>query len=281
MNTKIKAITLFCSCLLPLSLLASDDRLVIRELEQAFGKNPANISITKQLLDKIGNVKGLEQKADSIVNVYLATQKESDYLTVDNWHIVKDYVDDIRSPYLFYVYKNRDLYLRNFSKDDVYQKLDDAIVNYLEPLYDPSDNTSFLTMLNRLKTEGYQHADVVSDYFFIRELNKKEHAEDYFYKARKLFRYFPENRGLIKKITADALHIIDDISHLKVIQLWAGKTIENKEDFEAYRNYALISKKCGYIDVARKSVSQMREMAKQKGDQLLIRKVSELGAYIG
>ena len=92
----------------------------------------------------------------------------------------------------------------------------------------------------------------VLDYFNIKELRLSGNAEDYFYKARKLFRYFPENRKMIKEITAGALEIMNDVSRLKVIQLWAGKTVESKSDFDAIYNYVKISQKCGFNDIAKK-----------------------------
>lgn len=276
----IKIIVLLYSCFLSMPLMASGDTIKLQQLEQAFQQNPNNATLAIELLDELENIKGSEYKSDSILNIYFSTQKECDYLKSYNWTIVKEFVDDIRSPYLRYVFQNREQYAQCYSKDDVYQKLDDALVNHLEPYYASSKST-FLKKMEHLKAEGYQHVDVVSDYFLIRELNKKEFAEDYFYKARKLFRYFPENRVLIKKITADAITIIDDVSHLKVIQLWAGKTVESHYDFEAYSNYALISKKCGYIDLARDYVLKMKKIVQKMGDQKLIEQVSKLDLQIG
>lgn len=56
---------------------------------------------------------------------------------------------------------------------------------------------------------------------------------------------------MIKEITAGALEIMNDVSRLKVIQLWAGKTVESKSDFDAIYNYVKISKKCGFNDIAK------------------------------
>lgn len=56
---------------------------------------------------------------------------------------------------------------------------------------------------------------------------------------------------MIKEITAGALEIMNDVSRLKVIQLWAGKTVESKSDFDAIYNYVKISQKCGFNDIAK------------------------------
>ena len=92
-----------------------------------------------------------------------------------------------------------------------------------------------------------------------------KNADDYFYKARKLFRYFPENRQMIKEITAGALEIMTDVSRLKVIQLWAGKTVESQSDFDAIYNYVKISQKCGFYDVAKRYASVADKLAAKSG----------------
>ncbi|MGL5683830.1 MAG: hypothetical protein ACRDDZ_12385 [Marinifilaceae bacterium] len=277
---KIKLSGTLLSCMLPLFVMANNDSMKIEQLQNAFNANPSDVKSTVELLNQLEGIESFKEKTDSIINIYFSTQQEADYLKPYNWNIVKDFVDDIRSPYLRYVFKNRDKYAQQFSKDDVYQKLDNAIVDYLEPIY-ITNRSAFATQLTNLKEQGYQHVDIVADYFTIRELNKKEFAEDYFYKARKLFRYFPEDRCLIKQITADAITIMDDVSHLKVIQLWAGKTVEKLNDMDAIGNYILISQKCGYTDVARSFMAKMKQLAKQSGDELWIKKANEISSQIG
>ena len=46
--------------------------------------------------------------------------------------IVRDYVNDINAPQLKYVFENQDKFIQHFSKDDVFQKLDNVLVNHLE-----------------------------------------------------------------------------------------------------------------------------------------------------
>ena len=131
-----------------------------------------------------------------------------------------------------------------------------------------------------LRNTGYEHYDVVSDYFYIKQLRAERKSEDYFYKARKLFRYFPENRKMIKEITDGALEIMNDVSRLKVIQLWAGKTVESKKDFDALYNYVLISNKCGFGDVAKKYAQIATSVAEQSSNQMLLEKAKKLNQLI-
>ena len=130
--------------------------------------------------------------------------------------------------------------------------------------------------MESLKKSGYEHYDVVADYFYIRELRSERKSEDYFYKARKLFRYFPENRKMIKEITDGALEIMNDVSRLKVIQLWAGKTVESAKDFDAIYNYALISQKCGFKDVAEKYARLANAIAEKSKNQNFQEKARKL-----
>lgn len=217
-------------------------------LVKVFEQNPANPQTTLQLLKELHRQ---GKSGQEVIDRYFRTQKEIDYCKEYNWVIVRDYVNDINAPQLRYVFENQDKFIQRFSKDDVFQKLDNVLVNYLEKYY-RQNKADYEAQLRRIKDYGYEHYDVVYDYFNIRELRVSRNAEDYFYKARKLFRYFPENRQLIKEITAGALDIMDDVSRLKVIQLWAGKTVESKTDFDAIYNYVKISKKCGFNDVAKK-----------------------------
>ena len=122
---------------------------------------------------------------------------------------------------------------------------------------------------------------MVEDYFYIRQLRAERKSEDYFYKARKLFRYFPENRKMIKEITDGALEIMNDVSRLKVIQLWAGKTVESKTDFDAIYNYVLISEKCGFDDVAKKYAEIADSLAKKSANQALMERAKELLKIVG
>ena len=241
-------------------------------LVKNFEQNPANPQITIQLLKEL-HKEG--KSGQDIINRYFQTQQEADYYKDYNWTIVRDFVTDIDAPQLKYVFENQDKFIQHFSKDDVYQKLDNVLVNHLDVLY-KQDKAHYELKLKQIKEFGYEHYDVVYDYFMIRELRANRNAEDYFYKARKLFRYFPENRQMIKEITAGALEIMNDISRLKVIQLWAGKTVESKSDFDAIYNYVKISSKCGFKDVAKKYATIANNLAKQSNIPYMKQQAGEL-----
>lgn len=231
-------------------------------LMKKFEENPSDARNTIQLLREL---KTRGQATDSYVQKYFQTQKETDYTKEYNWMIIRDYVEDANAPQIRYVLDNKNKFMQNYSKDDVYQKLDNVFVKHLEQYYE-ADRVTYKQYLDFLKNTGYEHYEVVSDYFYIKELRAARKSEDYFYKARKLFRYFPENRKMIKEITDGALEIMDDVSRLKVIQLWAGKTVESPKDFDAVYNYALISNKCGFKDTARKYARMASSLASQSGD---------------
>jgi len=241
-------------------------------LVKVFEQNPSNPQTTIQLLKEL-NRQG--KPAQDVLDRYFKTQTEADYEKDYNWVIVRDYVNDIEAPQLQYVFENQEKFIQRFSKDDVYQKLDNVLVNHLEKLY-LQNKADYERQLKRIKEYGYEHYDVVCDYFNIRELRRAKNADDYFYKARKLFRYFPENRKMIKEITAGALEIMNDVSRLKVIQLWAGKTVESKSDFEAIYNYVKISDKCGFKEVARKYASIANNLAAQSNSLSMKQRAGEL-----
>ncbi len=244
----------------------------LHALVKIFEQNPSDTKATVQLLKEL-NKQG--KSGQEVVNRYFQTQKEVDYYKDYNWAIVRDYVTDVNAPQLQYVFKNCDKFVELFSKDDVFQKLDNVLVNHLEQLY-KQNKADYETSLKKIKEGGYEHYDVVSDYFYIRQLRADKNAEDYFYKARKLFRYFPENRQMIKEITAGALEIMTDVSRLKVIQLWAGKTVETQSDFDAIYNYVKISQKCGFYDVAKRYASVANKLAVKSGSGTMKELADEL-----
>ena len=241
-------------------------------LVKNFEQNPANPQVTIQLLKEL-NKEG--KSGQEIINRYFQTQQEADYYKEYNWVIVRDYVTDINAPQLKFVFENQDKFIQHFSKDDVFQKLDNVLVNYLDGLY-KMDKIHYEAKLKEIKEYGYEHYDVVYDYFNIRELRMRKNEEDYFYKARKLFRYFPENRQMIKEITAGALEIMNDVSRLKVIQLWAGKTVESKSDFDAIYNYVKISNKCGFKEVAKKYAVIANNLANKSDSPFMKQQAGEL-----
>jgi hypothetical protein len=235
----------------------------LNDLLKKFEANPADASTTIQLLKELK----LQGKPNAVyVQRYFQTQQESDYVKTYNWSIIRDYVEDVDAPQIKYVLDNQAKFIQNFSRDDVFQKLDNIFVSHLEKYYE-KDQMQYGQYLEYLKSSGYEHYDVVSDYFYIKQLRAERKSEDYFYKARKLFRYFPENRQMIKEITDGALEIMSDVSRLKVIQLWAGKTVEVPKDFEAVYNYALISDKCGFKDIAKKYARVANNLAIQSKDK--------------
>ncbi len=241
-------------------------------LVKVFEQNPSDPQVTVKLLEEM---RKQGKPAQDVLARYFQTQKEEDYCKNYNWAIIRDYVTDLKSPQLQYVFKNCDKFIEQYSRDDVFGKLDNVLVNTLEPLY-RQNKPAYEAQLQRIKDIGYEHYDVVYDYFYIRQLYKEKNAEDYFYKARKLFRYFPENRPMIKKITAGALDIMHDVSRLKVIQLWAGKTVESQTDFDAIYNYVVISEKCGYEDVAKKYASIANALANKSNDASMKARAGEL-----
>ena len=241
-------------------------------LVKKFEANPADPKTTIQLLRELKN-QGKPNR--DVVNRYFQTQKEVDYLKDYNWSIIRDYVDDVNAPQIKYLFNNQSKFMQNFSKDDVFQKLDNVFVGHLEQYYN-SNKIEYNKYLDFLKSSGYEHYDVVADYFYIKQLRAERKSEDYFYKARKLFRYFPENRKMIKEITDGALVIMNDVSRLKVIQLWAGKTVESKKDFDALYNYALISNKCGFEDVAKRYAKIATSLAEESSNQTMMEKAKKL-----
>ena len=241
-------------------------------LVKKFEANPADPQTTIQLLRELKN-QGKPNR--DVVNRYFQTQKEADYLKDYNWSIIRDYVDDVNAPQIKYLFKNQSKFMQNFSKDDVFQKLDNVCVGHLEQYYN-SNKIEYNKYLDFLKSSGYEHYDVVADYFYIKQLRAERKSEDYFYKARKLFRYFPENRKMIKEITDGALEIMNDVSRLKVIQLWAGKTVESKKDFDALYNYALISNKCGFEDVAKRYAKIATSLAEESSNQTMMERAKKL-----
>ena len=241
-------------------------------LVKKFEANPADPKTTIQLLRELKN-QGKPNR--DVVNRYFQTQKEVDYLKDYNWSIIRDYVDDVNAPQIKYLFNNQSKFMQNFSKDDVFQKLDNVFVGHLEQYYN-SNKMEYNKYLDFLKSSGYEHYDVVADYFYIKQLRAERKSEDYFYKARKLFRYFPENRKMIKEITDGALEIMNDVSRLKVIQLWAGKTVESKKDFDALYNYALISNKCGFEDVAKRYAKIATSLAEESSNQTMMEKAKKL-----
>lgn len=244
----------------------------LNNLVKVFEQNPSNPATAVRLLEELSKQ---GQSGKEVLERYFKTQTEADYLKDYNWAIVRDYVNDIHAPQLKYVFENYEKFIQQFSKDDVYQKLDNVLVSYLEELY-RHNKIAYEQQMKKIQEVGYEHYDVVYDYFNIRELRASRNAEDYFYKARKLFRYFPENRKLIKEITAGALEIMNDVSRLKVIQLWAGKTVESRADFEAIYNYVRISQKCGFNDVARKYAQVADHLAAQSNNPRLKERAGEL-----
>ena len=241
-------------------------------LVKKFEANPADPQTTIQLLRELKN-QGKPNR--DVVNRYFQTQKEADYLKDYNWSIIRDYVDDVNAPQIKYLFNNQSKFMQNFSKDDVFQKLDNVFVGHLEQYYN-SNKIEYNKYLDFLKSSGYEHYDVVADYFYIKQLRAERKSEDYFYKARKLFRYFPENRKMIKEITDGALEIMNDVSRLKVIQLWAGKTVESKKDFDALYNYALISNKCGFEDVEKRYAKIATSLAEESSNQTMMEKAKKL-----
>lgn len=241
-------------------------------LVKVFEQNPSDSETTMKLL------KELERQGKScqeVLNRYFQTQKEEDYFKDYNWVILRDYVTDIHSPQMQFLFKNQDRFIQYFSKDDVFQKMDNVLVDHLEEFYE-NNKTDYEAKMRRIKEVGYEHYDVVYDYFNIRQLRADRNADDYFYKARKLFRYFPENKEMIKEITEGALEIMSDVSRLKVIQLWAGKTVESQADFEAICNYVKISQKCGFNDVAKKYAEIANKLAVKSGRESMKSQASEL-----
>lgn len=241
-------------------------------LVKKFEANPADPQTTIQLLRELKN-QGKPNR--DVVTGIFRLRRKADYLKDYNWSIIRDYVDDVNAPQIKYLFNNQSKFMQNFSKDDVFQKLDNVFVGHLEQYYN-SNKIEYNKYLDFLKSSGYEHYDVVADYFYIKQLRAERKSEDYFYKARKLFRYFPENRKMIKEITDGALEIMNDVSRLKVIQLWAGKTVESKKDFDALYNYALISNKCGFEDVAKRYAKIATSLAEESSNQTMMEKAKKL-----
>ena len=125
-------------------------------LVKTFEQNPANPQTTMQLLKELSKQ---GKSGQDILNRYFKTQSEADYFKDYNWMIVRDYVNDINAPQLKYVFENQDKFIQHFSKDDVFQKLDNVLVNHLEQLY-LQNKADYENQMKRIKETGYEHYDV-------------------------------------------------------------------------------------------------------------------------
>ena len=130
-------------------------------LVKTFEQNPANPQTTMQLLKELSKQ---GKSGQDILNRYFKTQSEADYFKDYNWMIVRDYVNDINAPQLKYVFENQDKFIQHFSKDDVFQKLDNVLVNHLEQLY-LQNKADYENQMKRIKETGYEHYDVVLECF--------------------------------------------------------------------------------------------------------------------
>lgn len=122
-------------------------------LVKKFEANPADPQTTIQLLRELKN-QGKPNR--DVVNRYFQTQKEADYLKDYNWSIIRDYVDDVNAPQIKYLFNNQSKFMQNFSKDDVFQKLDNVFVGHLEQYYN-SNKIEYNKYLDFLKNSGYEH----------------------------------------------------------------------------------------------------------------------------
>ena len=125
-------------------------------LVKTFEQNPANPQTTMQLLKELSKQ---GKSGQDILNRYFKTQSEADYFKDYNWMIVRDYVNDINAPQLKYVFENQDKFIQHFSKDDVFQKLDNVLVNHLEQLY-LQNKADYENQMKRIKETGYEHYDI-------------------------------------------------------------------------------------------------------------------------
>ena len=104
------------------------EMVALDELVRKFEANPADAQNTIQLLKELKN----QGKPNSdVVERYFKTQSETDYLKEYNWSIIRDFVDDVDAPQIKYLFKNQLKFIQSYSKDDVFQKLDNVLVGHL------------------------------------------------------------------------------------------------------------------------------------------------------
>ena len=125
----------------------------IDNLVKVFEQNPSDAQTTVKLLEEMRK-QGLSGQQE-VINRYFQTQQEADYYKNYNWEIIRDYVTDLKSPQLQYVFNNCDKFVECFSRDDVFQKLDNVLVSTLEPLY-KGNKKAYEAQLQRIKDIGYE-----------------------------------------------------------------------------------------------------------------------------
>ncbi len=74
----------------------------------------------------------------------------------------------MNAPQIKYLFNNRPNSCRT-SKDDVFQKLITCLSVIWEQYYN-SNKIEYNKYLDFLKSSGYEHYDVVADYFYIKQL---------------------------------------------------------------------------------------------------------------
>ena len=125
--------------------------VALDELVRKFEANPSDAQNTIQLLKELKNQ---GKPNNDVVERYFKTQHETDYLKEYNWSIIRDFVDDVDAPQIKYLFKNQLKFMQSYSKDDVFQKLDNVLVGHLERFYN-KDKTQYRNYLESLKKSGY------------------------------------------------------------------------------------------------------------------------------
>ena len=207
--------------------------------------------------------KGLMDTNDA-AKQYLATQKDNQLASADNWKIIANGITDIHSREFQFVVKNQAAFGKVASQSRVEKKILSVVSQTLNPFVESSDTIRYNQARPIAAEIKLSRTDSLIFAYDLRILEKTQNWKGYQKTASASAKKMGwNNSGLLKEIGKVYAKNVDDKIALKEAIIWAERSLELAVNYDTYLVIARLQLKTGNKNTALEFAEKGQKMAAQ------------------
>ena len=204
---------------------------------------------------------------DAEVKKYFSTVQETSLISRSNWDIMFHLLNDVESPQMQYMIKNREKFAKLYTADSVDMKISSAYYMGMRNAVISKDEAAYNRLKESLLKSGSESADKMAAEMDVNLYEKLDKHKEYADAAKKYIdNYAKDNAQWLNSAAWHFYEVIDDKELLKQAAEWSKRSIEINDNYAYNDTYAALQYKLGNKQEAMKYAKKAIELAKKNNE---------------
>lgn len=201
------------------------------------------------------------------LSAYLATQKENDLTSSNNWKIIYRFANDYSSKEFMDFEKNKDAYKKLYGNDSVDEKLNRVYSEGLSRALRKKNTADYAKLKSKLQESGTKNSERIILLSDLQLFQQNKDWKSYITASNTYIeKYASDNASDLNNIAWVYYEKIDDKEALKKAVQWAKHATEIENNYGNNDTYAAVLYKSGQKEEAEKAAEKAIGLAKISGE---------------